>query len=221
MKKILFWLVFIFVVTTYSWTAETKPQNTNEKIDSIYVWQKEMYRTHKNEPLIEKRYGVEFNFLRLILFGSDLNGINRTLSGGFSLFYPKKNVEIAFPLLYSDPQGENFEGYESHRRKITLDCQYRKYLGNTLNKFYLTALARYANTKHFYEDHESSTNNAFGIGVGIGYRNISYSGVYWGTNLCIGRYLLGSVRTRDILFGSTGESEFLFSMSLFKFGYAF
>lgn len=223
MKKVLVIILIALSISIYIQAAENRKESTDEKIDSIYVWQKEMYRTHKDEPLKGKKYGVEFNFLRLIFFGTGMEGINHTLSGGFSIFYPEKNIELAFPLLYSNPDkifvGEIF-GRESHRQKFTVDCQYRKFLGNTLNKFYLNALVRYAYTKHTIENYESSTNHAFGIGVGIGYRIFSYSGFYWGTNLSFGKYISGSVKTSTI-FGPTAESEFLFNFSLFKFGYAF
>src|SRR6056297_1139400 len=117
MEKKVKWIVFftlaIVFFTTLLLANDEAAQSSEEKIDSIYVWQKEMYRTHKDEPLIGKRYGVELNFIRFLLFGSDTDGINHTLSGGVSLFYHEKNVELSFPFLYSDPD----YGEESHRRK--------------------------------------------------------------------------------------------------------
>jgi len=101
MEKKVKWIVFftlaIVFFTTLLLANDEAAQSSEEKIDSIYVWQKEMYRTHKDEPLIGKRYGVELNFIRFLLFGSDTDGINHTLSGGVSLFYHEKNVELSFP----------------------------------------------------------------------------------------------------------------------------
>jgi len=216
MEKKVKWIVFftlaIVFFTTLLLANDEAAQSSEEKIDSIYVWQKEMYRTHKDEPLIGKRYGVELNFIRFLLFGSDTDGINHTLSGGVSLFYHEKNVELSFPFLYSDPD----YGEESHRRKFTLDFQYRKYLGNTLNKFYLAGVLRYAYSKHFGYDYVEGTENALGLGFGMGYRIYSYKGLYWGTNILVGRYFVGKMNS---WIGS--KSDLLLSVSLFKFGYAF
>jgi len=102
MKKMLIVIVvMLFFSSLYA--EENANLKTEEKIDSIYVLQKKIYRTVKDQPLENKKYGIEFNFLRLIFFGSDTNMLNHTLSGTFSLFYPQKKVEIAFPFFYSDP----------------------------------------------------------------------------------------------------------------------
>ncbi len=51
---------------------------TDEKIDSIYSLQKKMYKTIRNEPLANKKAGVEVNIFQLLFLDESL-----VLSGGF------------------------------------------------------------------------------------------------------------------------------------------
>jgi len=81
--------------------------------------------------------GLSLIFFRLIFFGSDTNMLNHTLSGTFSLFYPQKKVEIAFPFFYSDPVNDlGWDEYDDKNsiRQITLDCHYRKFLGKFIEQ---------------------------------------------------------------------------------------
>ncbi len=201
MKKMLIVIVvMLFFSSLYA--EENANLKTEEKIDSIYVLQKKIYRTVKDQPLQDKKYGVEFNFLRLITFGSDSDFLNHSLSGTFSLFYPKKKVEIAFPFFYSYPTVNLHDEFSQDYslRQIILDCHYRKFLGNSLNKFYISGFIRYANLKG-YEDEgcikgsrdesEMKTENKIGIGIGVGYRIFSYAGFYWGASLSLGNYFIG------------------------------
>jgi hypothetical protein len=203
------------------------------KVDSIYKTQKEMqkqqnliYETLKNNPLQNKKYGIEINLFRLLMWDADMWNINHTFSSTFSLFSYKRDVEIAFPFFYNNSDN-------SPIRQITLDCQYRKFLGNTQTGFFITGFIRYANLHGEYgdwwdiqgwndEDNGIGTENKVGIGFGFGYRKFSYKGFYWGTSLNLGRYLIGE----SDLFKSSplwydNDSEFIFNFEFFKFGYAF
>ena len=233
MKK---FLIISFLILLFSSLCAEENTNlkTEEKIDSIYVLQKKIYQDVKDQPIQNKKYGVEFNLLRLIFFGSDTNMLNHTLSGTFSLFYPKKKVEIAFPFFYSDPVNDwGWEPFDAATslRQITLDCHYRKFLGNSLNKFYISGFMRYANLKGYSgcicykdrdEDYITSTENKIGIGIGVGYRIFSYSGFYWGTSLSLGRYIIGK---NNKFYGNfsifDNDSEIIFNFELLKFGWAF
>ena len=225
MKKLLIVILgLLFFSSIYA--EENTNLKTEEKIDSIYVIQKKIYQTVKDQPLQDKKYGVEFNFFRLLFFGSVTDGLNHTLSGTFSLFYPKKKVEIAFPFFYS-----NTDRYyeDSSVRQITLDCHYRKFLGNSLNKFYISGFVRYANLKgyedsYWFKDKDDdlvmSTENKVGVGFGVGYRIFSYSGFYWGTSISVGRYIIGeNGKFSNIIWNN--DNEIIINFEFLKFGYAF
>ncbi len=230
MKKM---LIVILVMLFFS--ALHAEENTNlkteEKIDSIYVLQKKIYQDVKDQPLQNKKYGIEFNLFRLLFFGSDTDLLNHTLSGTFSLFYPKKKVEIAFPFFYSDPTVKWDDEYieDNSIRQITLDCHYRKFLGNSLNKFYISGFVRYANLNGYEgsywfkgkdDDPVKSTENKIGVGIGVGYRIFSYSGFYWGTSISLGRYIIGE----NGKFSNTiwdNDNDMIFNFECFKFGWAF
>jgi len=232
MKKM---LIVILVILFFSALHAEDDTNlkTEEKIDSIYVLQKKIYQDVKDQPLQDKKYGVEFNFFRLLFFGSDTNMLNHTLSGTFSLFYPKKKIEIAFPFFYSDPVNKWDAEYiddKNSLRQITLDCHYRKFLGNSLNKFYISGFVRYANLKGYegswFDDKDSepvvSTENKIGIGIGVGYRIFSYSGFYWGTSISLGRYIIGeNGKFYGDFFWYDNDNEIIFNFEFLKFGYAF
>ena len=225
MKKM---LIVILVMLFFSalHAEDNTNMKTEEKIDSIYVLQKKVYQTVKDQPLQDKKYGVELNFFRLLFFGSATDGLNHTLSGTFSLFYPKKKVEIAFPFFYSNTD-EYYE--DSSIRQVTLDCHYRKFLGNSLNKFYISGFVRYANLKgyedsYWFKDKDDdpvmSAENKVGVGFGVGYRIFSYSGFYWGTSISVGRYIIG----KNNKFGNSiwdNDNEIIFNFEFLKFGYAF
>jgi len=212
--------------------------SAESKIDSIYLTQKQMrkiqkklYKTLRNKPLQDKKYGIEINILRLLFYNSKNNIFNHTFSGGFSLFDIDRHAEIAFPVYYSNPRNIWDDEYDEHNlRQFTLDCHYRRFLGNTQNGFYISGFIRYANLRgyegewYYWEDDnpKKSTENKLGVGIGIGYRKFSYKGFYWGTSLNLGRYFIGE---NDKFQGEFGlydnDSEMIYSFELLKFGWAF
>ncbi|MEA3475704.1 MAG: hypothetical protein U9R23_04605 [Candidatus Cloacimonadota bacterium] len=243
MKKFLITLFIIALITTpifaktNNQNKENSNLNTNEKVDSIYVLQQKIYKTVKNQPLADKKYGIEFNIFRLIFFGSDTNLLNHTLSGGFSIFNIDRQAEIAFPIFYSNPENKwGIEWYDeiNYLRQFTLDCHYRRFLGHSQNGFYISGFVRYANIRgyeYYYwgdgKDDDSvnskmSSENKLGIGIGIGYRIFSCKGFYWGTSLNLGRYFFGE---NDRYIGQflwyDNDNEVIFNFELLKFGWAF
>jgi hypothetical protein len=202
-------------------TAQVKDTlSTAAKIDSIYYLQKKMYSESKNTPLMNKKYGVELNLIRLLLTEDAT-----TLSGSFSLFNVNRNAEISFPFYYQNPKKS------IDLTEFTLDCHFRYFLGNTQNGFYLSAFTRYAilhgtlgedyiiNTQ---SGDKKDTEHKLGIGFGIGYRIFSYSGLYWGTSLSIGRYFVGkNNKFSGSIFTFEDDDEYIFDMELLKFGWAF
>jgi len=210
-------LVGLFI--SVSVFSQEKPVSTNDKIDSIYYLQKQMYGEQKNNPLFDKKLGVEFNFIRLV-YMKDL-----TLSGGFSIFDLKNKAEISFPMYFQKPSSSK------DLTAFTLDCHYRYFLRNTLNGFYLSAFTRYAYLQGTLGDNDfwgeqtsttQSTENKVGLGFGLGYRIFSYRGLYWGTSLSFGRYLIGkSNKFQGDFISLDDDNEFIFDFELFKFGWAF
>ena len=205
----------------------------SEKIDSILVMQKQVVRTIKNDPLTGKTFGVELNIARLLLATEILS-----VSGGFSLFNVDRDAEIAFPFYYGKSEAQDFEaGYSDiDFTEITQDVHYRYFLGNTQNGFYLSAFARGAYLdgvlgEYVFDNIGDTTGTArdardteakLGLGVGLGYRFFSYKGLYWGTSLNLGRYVIGeSDRFRGSFFSVDADNETIIDVELLKFGWAF
>lgn len=194
--------------------------STSAKIDSIYTFQKKMYSESKNSPLADKKVGVELNLFRVLMV-NDMP----TASGSVSLFNVDRHAEISFPFYF---QGQK---KSTDLIEFTLDCHYRYFLGNTQNGFYLSGFARYAYLKGpLGEDYLfgapagsiKSDESKFGVGVGIGYRIFSYRGLYWGTSLSFGRYVVGKNNKFASSFLSLDDdNEYILDFELLKFGWAF
>lgn len=197
-------------------------EQVDKKIDKIYDTQQIMYKETKNSPLEDKKYGIEVNLFRLLLIDDN------SFSGTFSLFDVNRQAEIAFPVYYFNPD------YEYGTKIFTLDCHYRHFLRNTQNGFYLSAFTRFANFSGYQEiysdDWESDdyykekTITDIGIGVGLGYRIFSYRGIYWGTSISFGRYLLGN-NLSDLEFDNNDlfipADKQIINIEFLKFGWAF
>ena len=217
MKKYVVKLILVFIaLMTIVFAQEAK-------MDSLYKWNEQMYQEQRNDPLADKKFGIETNLLRLLFIDETV-----TFSGGFSLFDISRNAEIAFPIFYSNPDdGITF---------FTTDCHYRHFLGNSQNGFYLSGFVRYANLtghkkldnninyeENFWDDDynkgEKISESKFGIGVGIGYRKFSRSGLYWGCSLNLGRYILGE---NEVFYNdSLVDQKFIVNVEFLKFGFAF
>lgn len=227
MKKkftIRIFLIMSVCLIPYLLKAQNKVNDSismSAKIDSIYTLQKKMYKESKNEPLAGKKYGVELNLFRILIIDKAL-----TLSGTFSLFNVKKQVEIAFPVYYAKPEDKR------DLTTFTVDCHYRYFLGNTLNGFYLSGFARYAYLNGYAGDNdlihlgnsygENISENKIGIGFGIGFRKFSYKGLYWGASISFGRYIIGQ---NDKFYGSflslDDDEKYILDIECLKFGWAF
>ncbi len=215
-------LVCLWSCSLYSQDKIQDSLSVSSKIDSVYILQKKMYKEIRNEPLSNKRYGVEFNIFRLLMIEESVS-----LSGGFSLFGVNRQAEIAFPIFYSSPEDPK------DLKELTIDCHFRYFLGNTQNGFYLSGFTRYAYLRgylgddglHFFDDETVDTRsceNKIGIGVGVGYRKFSYKGLYWGVSLNFGRYIIGK---NDKFYGSflsnDDDSKTIMDFEFLKFGFAF
>ncbi len=138
-------------------------------------------------------------------------------------FYWDRGAEVSFPFqILNEENNQNF----------TLDMHYRKFLGEAQKGFYLSGFGRYGYLSQKYLSSETATflenknftDSRFGIGVGIGYRIYSKSGLYWGTSFNIGRYLIYAEPADDLFQGLgflSGLGKGIFDIELLKFGYAF
>jgi hypothetical protein len=228
-------LLLACLIPALTLAAEAPPADTkdSEKIDSILVISKKLERTLKNDPLAGKRFGVEVNPFRLLLWGE-----GASFSGGVSLFNVSRSAELAFPFLYARSETEDFAGggYSNiDFTEITQDVHYRYFLGNTQNGFYLSSFARFAfltgiegptMSDYVYsatpEPMKRSSEGKLGIGFGLGYRIFSYRGLYWGCSASFGRYLIGdNDRFRPGAFGLDDDEKFIFDLEFLKVGWAF
>lgn len=215
-------VILCFCVGLTSLSTRINAQDStsiSSKLDTITMLQKKMYYEITNEPLKNKKYGIEFNLVRLLFIDEEIR-----LTGGFSLFNTDRKTEIAFPVYVGIPKDSK------KLREFTLDCHYRYFLGHRLNGFYLSGFARYAYLNGYlqkrrdyapYVEHKSSENK-LGIGVGIGYRIFSHRGLYWGISLSVGRFFIGE---NDKFYGTYAliddDEKYIIDCELLKFGWAF
>ncbi|MBI9031787.1 hypothetical protein JEZ13_07295 [bacterium] len=231
MKNLTLVLLISFVcLSSFLYSVEKKSseeegvtlEKVDKKIDKIYETQQFIYEETKNNPLHDKKYGIEANFFRLLLLK------NTSFSGTFSLFDINRDAELAFPIYYFKPEEEFFTEI------FTLDCHYRYFLRNTQNGFYISAFARYAkfdgwvdNWDNEYSDkgdyYKKKTISDIGIGVGVGYRIFSYKGLYWGTSVSFGRYIGGN-KIEELEFDNNDlfiPIDQIVNIEFLKFGWAF
>ena len=210
----------------------TKAQDTtsNSKIDTILSNSKKMldlqqktYNEVAQEPLANKRFGIEFNPASLLVASADNILI---LSGGFSLFAVDRSAEIAFPFFYQSGTSKK-ENYPL--TILNLDATYRRFLGRHQNGFYLSVGTRYT----YIKGEEGSTfllftlntpgatitTSKMGLYFGIGYRYFSESGLYWGTGISYGRYFPDD--ERDIKGVTFDDTKILLDFEILKFGISF
>lgn len=209
-------------------------QRIEGKLDRVLDASEEERTTFISEPLGGRTQGIEFNALRLLMW----EGENKSLSGTYSRFYTEQNVEIALPFMYSEGEQDLYYSYpiesaplthSSDLMSITLDAHYRKYLGHTLDGFYLSGFTRAAHLSGLRngtpsDGSRSGSETKLGLGVGVGYRIFSDSGLYWGMSLSVGRYLIGDSNVfveSESVSADLDDEEVIFDVEFFKFGYAF
>lgn len=213
------------------------PSTKDEKVDRIIKNQEilqqllknqnKIYAKVENDPFKDKDFGFEVNIFRLLAAEKD----SFALSGTFSLFYPEDQVEIAFPMYVASVVDE--WNNDNRFSVATFDVHYRKFLGDTLNGFYISGFVRAAYLEgvlfdydnYWYYDNpnvEYGSEKKLGVGVGIGYRIFSKSGYYWGTSLSFGRYYIGENDKFDYWeMEGIDDSKYIVDFELLKFGYAF
>src|SRR6056297_390117 len=187
------------------------------KYDSILKVQNLLYSHCQNNPLMDKKYGIEANILRLFYMNESVS-----FSGGFSLFDVARNAEISFPVYYEKPE----DGITT----FTADCHYRHFLNNSQNGFFIACFSHLAalegaaklsnedpeGARQKFVKGENTSHLKLGVGIGIGFRRFSQSGIYWGCSLNVGRYILGD---DDVFYhDALVDSKYILSAELLKFG---
>ncbi|MFA6015760.1 MAG: hypothetical protein WC742_11905 [Gallionellaceae bacterium] len=223
MKKI-FYTLGLTLLSQAALAAENATiEGIDKKVDTVIQMQERIYDKVENDPAKGKNFGVELNLVRLLLADKNFTEI----SGTVSYFNHQAKAEIAFPFFYSEDKGAT--GVETFKVS-TLDVHYRQYLGETLNGFYLSGFARYAKLEgvtgenlYFITINNGpvKTEDKFGVGFGMGYRVFSKMGLYWGSSLSLGRYLVGNndMFAYDSVFYD--DNRVIMDIELLKFGYAF
>lgn len=222
MKKSLLILILLLPYPSYAQDAlNARLTQLELKLDQALNNQTEIKDKVSNNPLGDRAYGVEVNFLRFLF--------TDTLSGTVSYFDHDNQAEWAFPIYFERYQ-EDWEP-KSITYVATLDVAYRQFLGDTVNGFYLSGFSRATYIKgpvsdYYWNDYSKSTTVTkydrelkFGVGVGIGYRIFSKKRYYWGTSLSLGKYLIGENYKYD--HAIVDDLGVIFDIELLKFGYAF
>lgn len=210
-------------------------QRIEGKLDRVLDTTVENKRTFVDQPLGARQQGIEFNLFRLLLWDEG----EKALSGTYSRFYADDNVEIAIPFMYSSGRQHSYafgsagqpSGFATvgDLESYTVDMHYRKYLGHRLDGFYLSGFTRVAHLngaleQNVNEPYRTDSETKLGVGVGIGYRIFSRSGLYWGMSLNVGRYLTGDsdvFEDSDSASADIDDSSIIVDIEFFKFGYAF
>jgi hypothetical protein len=172
-------------------------------------------------PLSGKTCGVEFSPIRLLWAKVDPSmGKSIQLSGGFSLFALDTRAEIAFPFLYASGANDGMPW-----KVLYLDGAYRRFFRPTRQGIYYAAGWRYSYASgaevldRNVRTRNSVVEHRFGMYLGIGFRKFWRSGLYYGANVMIGRYVNDHIH-------HVGDSDMdtgpvILDSEILKIGFAF
>ena len=229
MKKIIL-LILLSLICSLALADEAKidsllsiTKDTGEKVNLLYD-------QYKNDPLADKTWGVEFNFVRLLT----IKDKTTTLSGGFS-YFGKPGMEIYIPWYYYRYNEEEdeledlwYNDFYGKDKVFYTDARVRMFTGNTSNGFFMSALTRFAYLESSDQNFLIDSTFKWGVGVGIGWRSFSYRGFNWGFSLSAGRYFTGKENVlgkgvTSILFleEASNDTDIFFDIEILKFGFAF
>ena len=184
-------------------TLDQKIDRIGEDVTDIKRDVRTLHSDLVESPISSREWGVEFSPLGLLWAGRSLS-----LAGTVSNFSWNRSAEIAFPIYFHTETGD--EG----TRILSIDAQYRRFLGSAQRGFYLSGFARYQNARYGTFDYLAERNtiktlNRMGIGFGIGSRIFSHSRFYWGWNISLGRFIVGN---------QIGEYDYPDNLSLLRDG---
>ena len=170
-------------------------------------------------PLLNMKYGIEFNPAYFLISSASNEGF--VLSGSFSLFSISEKAEIAFPIYFS--KGED------DLKILHIDSHYRFFTGIHRNGFYFSAGLRYTFLEgreggdffgFTWEESEEIINiSKIGLTFGIGYRRYGNNGWYWATSLFGGRYFTD--KELSIIGAGAADGNAIIDIELLKIGKMF
>jgi hypothetical protein len=210
------------------WADDATLQRIEQKIDTISTRQK----TEFNDPLADKRWGIEISPLRLIDWHEGEDEERDEFAGTISYFPANQRAEIAFPFFLGNLQDKS---EDEHLKSRTIDAHYRYFLGRSRAGMYLAGFGRLAFLSGTLGDDIFDANEVdenghnkedkttkFGLGIGIGQRFFSPSGLYWGWSVILGRYISGeSNRYAGDFFILDDDEKVILDAELMKVGWAF
>lgn len=196
---------------------ERKLDRMDGKLDDLHDDVRVIRREVVESPLGNRKWGIEFNPARPLVFAGDA----LSLSGGISNFSWNRSAEISIPFvlwMFEDDGGTIY----------TQDVHYRHFLSGRQRGFYVGGYARYQYARYsevsFTSNDEGPRNlNRGGIAFELGGRVFSRGGLYWGWSASLGRYLVGDKLDED----SFPDNPFLWTndlildIELLKLGFAF
>lgn len=140
-------------------------------------------------------WGVEINPFGVLALGTELG----MLSSALSYFGSSPNVQLTAPMVITEEPW--FSDFDNSGVTLYADPQFRYYLSGQ-EGFFLIASARYRNTRmeNWLKCPDSTSTcdplltesarvSSLGLGMGLGYRVQSDSGLYWSATFTMGRYL--------------------------------
>jgi hypothetical protein len=202
-------------------TAQDSARARDEKIDRIAGQVDELHEVVVRSPLEGKNWGVEINPIYLLFVDKGIG-----LTAGVSNFSWTRKAEIAFPIIYE--KQDDLGGGSA----LTIDAHYRRFLSGRQRGFYISGFGRYQHANYRSISYcvidggcpeEEKTLDRGGVGFGIGYRIFSRMGLYWGTSLSLGRYIVGGKVEDNELpnVPSLWFKDVIFDVELLKIGFAF
>lgn len=228
-------LVILFSFVFAEEKTATQSLSVEDKIALMLINERKIaknreliYKEEYENPFKDKDFGLELNIPFLLISAAPQN---RLLSGTISFFYPQSKIELAFPFLLYTITDEWKNTSDTKYGSASLDIHFRKFFGDYLDGFYISAFARATYIKgilgeDFMYDYgeelsgDYGTQKKFGLGLGIGYRVFSKYGIYWGTSLSIGKYYTdeNNMFANNMFFE---DSKSIIDIEFLKLGYAF
>jgi len=197
--------------------VERKLDRMDDKLDEIHDDVRVIRREVVDSPLGNRKWGVEFNPARPLVFAGDA----LTLSGGVSNFSWDRSAEVAFPFVLWVFGGDDGAIFSQ-------DVHYRHFLSGHQRGFYLGGYARYQYARYTEfdlttDDPQERSLNRAGLAFELGSRVFSRKGLYWGWSVSLGRFIVGDQMDEE----SFPDNPFLWAddlildIELLKVGFAF
>lgn len=211
-------ILFLFKINLFSQNTDSKD---SKKIDSILNFVK---NPEKNsfDPYFGKKHSIGLNVIGVLL-----SKINIAFNAEYTINYPNKSTELAFPVGYNSN-----ELFNSKTSMLYFDTRYRLFFANKRANYFLGAVGRLANisgtdNSSYWESNKTSkdfSNFQMGVGIEIGTKYFSTKRITYSFSTTFGRYLIGdrsSYGYYGFVTNSYGNGAKSFIELDFKIGYTF